>query len=506
MIPLDLHPDRLFPADPATRRLARALYATVRDLPIVSPHGHTDPHWFADNEPFPNASALLIVPDHYVFRMLYSQGVPLEALGVPRRDGDAASSAIRAQDLAPVRRALPPVPRHADAALARPRVRHGVRHRRAPDAESADRYFDRIAACLRDAGVPAARAVRALQHRSARDDRSPLDPLEHHRTIRDSGWRGRVVTAYRPDPVVDPAVRGLRGERRAVRRADRRGHGNVDGLPRRASRRGARSSSRWARPSTDHGHPTARTARPRPRRMPAPARPRAGGHDRRARKPSCSARQMLTEMARMSVDDGLVHADPPGRVPQPQPAGLRALRPRQGRRHPAAHRLRRSAEAAARSLRQRARLTLILFTLDETTYARELAPLAGHYPALRLGPPWWFHDSSRGHAALPRADDRDGRLLQHRRLQRRHARVPVDPRAPRRVRGASMCRFLATARRRAPARRGRGAASSRPRSPTRSREGGVSTVARYDASRRFTASGRPCARPGPAGRARTSAS
>ena len=86
-IPLNLHPDRLFPADPATRDLARRLYAAVKDLPIVSPHGHTDPQWFADDAPFANASALFITPDHYVFRMLYSQGVRLEALGIPRQDG-----------------------------------------------------------------------------------------------------------------------------------------------------------------------------------------------------------------------------------------------------------------------------------------------------------------------------------------------------------------------------------------------------------------------------------
>ena len=124
----NLHPDRLFPADPATRELARRLYATVKDLPIVSPHGHTDPQWFADDTPFANASALFITPDHYVFRMLYSQGMRLEDLGIPRRDGGAGRDR-RAQDLAHVRRALSPVPRHADAHVARPRVPHDIRHR-----------------------------------------------------------------------------------------------------------------------------------------------------------------------------------------------------------------------------------------------------------------------------------------------------------------------------------------------------------------------------------------
>ncbi len=127
-IPLNLHPDRLFPADPATRDLARRLYATVKDLPILSPHGHTDPQWFADDPPFANASALFITPDHYAFRMLYSQGMRLEDLGIPRRDGAPVE-----QDARKIWRTLAAnyhlFPRHADADVARPRVRHGVRHR-----------------------------------------------------------------------------------------------------------------------------------------------------------------------------------------------------------------------------------------------------------------------------------------------------------------------------------------------------------------------------------------
>jgi glucuronate isomerase len=82
-----LHSDRLFPADPTVRDIARRLYAAIRDLPIISPHGHTDPQWFADNAAFPDPAALLLIPDHYVFRMLYSQGIRLEDFGVRALDG-----------------------------------------------------------------------------------------------------------------------------------------------------------------------------------------------------------------------------------------------------------------------------------------------------------------------------------------------------------------------------------------------------------------------------------
>src|SRR5579875_3697538 len=90
-----LHEHRLFPAEGAARSVAVKLYETVRDLPIISPHGHTDPSWFAENKPFPNPTALFLQPDHYIFRMLYSQGISLESLGVPQQGstGDASAAA-----------------------------------------------------------------------------------------------------------------------------------------------------------------------------------------------------------------------------------------------------------------------------------------------------------------------------------------------------------------------------------------------------------------------------
>ncbi|HXT02613.1 MAG TPA: glucuronate isomerase, partial [Casimicrobiaceae bacterium] len=151
MIPLDLHPDRLFPADPATRRLARSLYDTVRDLPIVSPHGHTDPQWYADNAPFPDPSALFIVPDHYVFRMLYSQGIPLESLGVPPADDPAVSPPYDARAIWRLFAAHYALFRGTPTRLWLDHAFHtifGIDERLTSD--SADRYFDRISACLRE--------------------------------------------------------------------------------------------------------------------------------------------------------------------------------------------------------------------------------------------------------------------------------------------------------------------------------------------------------------------
>ena len=158
------------PPIPPTRELARALYATVKDLPIVSPHGHTDPQWFADDAPFADASALFITPDHYVFRMLYSQGIRLEDLGIPRRDGGPVEPDARKiwRTFAAHYHLFRGTPTRIwlDHAF-----HDGVRHRRAADAGVRRPLLRPHQRCARAAGVPAARAVRALQHRGDRDHR-----------------------------------------------------------------------------------------------------------------------------------------------------------------------------------------------------------------------------------------------------------------------------------------------------------------------------------------------
>jgi len=175
--PLTLHPDRLFPADSATRNVARRLYETVCDLPIVSPHGHTDARWFADNEPFADPSTLLIVPDHYVFRMLYSQGVALEDLGVPRRDGGPTEADSRAiwHRFASQYHLFRGTPTriwldHVFGTV------FGLDERLT--SESADRYFDRIAACLAQPEFRPRALFERFNIEVMATTESPLDPLD----------------------------------------------------------------------------------------------------------------------------------------------------------------------------------------------------------------------------------------------------------------------------------------------------------------------------------------
>ncbi|KWV16379.1 glucuronate isomerase [Xanthomonas translucens] len=390
---LSLHPDRLLPPEPGMRAIARRLYAQVAALPIVSPHGHTDPAWFAGDAPFANATELLLVADHYVFRMLYSQGVDLDALGIPRADGSRAAVDPRAAWRVFAERFH--LLRGTPSALWLNHVFHevfGLRVRL--DAASADLYYDRIGEALQTSAF----RPRALFDRFGIEviatTESPLDPLQHHAAIRASGWSGRVLTAYRPDAVIDPEHEQFPD---ALRRFGELTGEDVyawDGYLR-AHRQRRVFFAQMGATSTDHGHPSAATAD-----LSAAAaarlfaRVRDGGAS--AEDAELFRAQMLTEMAAMSVDDGLVMQLHPGCFRNHN----RALFARYGRDKGADLPLRTDYVHALKPLLDRfgntPGFTLILFTLDESTYARELAPLAGHYPALLLGPAWWFHDAPEG--------------------------------------------------------------------------------------------------------------
>jgi glucuronate isomerase len=393
MIPLSLHPDRLFSSDPAQRDLSRALYATIKQLPIVSPHGHTDPQWYADNEPFTNASALLITPDHYVFRMLYSQGVKLEDLAIPRRDGGPVE-----QDARKIWRTFATNYRLFRGTPTRVWLDHafqevfGVRERLTP--ESADRLFDQINDCLAKPEFRPRALFERFNIEVIATTESPLDPLAHHAKLRASGWKGRVVTAYRPDPTVDPEFEGfaanveklgqLAGEDSQTWRGYLTAHRN-----RRAFFKTMGATS------TDHGHPTAQTSDLGDTECQALLAKALKGTATTSEAEAFRG-QMLTEMAKMSLEDGLVMQIHPGSFRNHNPQ----VHQRFGRDKGADIPTRTDYVHALKALLDRfgneRDLTVILFTLDETAYSRELAPLAGHYPILRLGPPWWFYDSPEG--------------------------------------------------------------------------------------------------------------
>jgi len=388
-----VHEDRLFPADSATRSVARRLYEHVRTLPIVSPHGHTDPRWYAENEPFPDPARLFVVPDHYIFRMLYSQGIRLEDLGIRRRDGGLTETDARAiwRRFAEHYHLFRGTPTrlwldHAFATLFQLDCRLS--------ADTADLYFDTIAEALRSPEFRPRALFERFNIEVIATTESPLDDLHWHDMIRRSGWPGRVITAYRPDPVVDPEFEGFRDNLRRFAEITGEDTSTWQGYLSAHRKRRAFFKS-YGATSSDHGHPTARTANLAPsdaERL----------FERVSRGP-CSPEdaelfraQMLTEMARMSLEDGLVLQIHPGSFRNHNPVLFERFGRDMGADIPTPTDYVRALKPLLDAYGNEPELTIIVFTLDETAYSRELAPLAGHYPALRLGPAWWFYDAPEG--------------------------------------------------------------------------------------------------------------
>jgi glucuronate isomerase len=384
-----LHEDRLFPAEEKTRAIARRLYDGIKDLPIVSPHGHTQAGWFARNEPFPDPVTLFVQPDHYVFRMLYSQGISLEELEIgskpvkdPRKVWRIFASNYHLFRGTPSRLWL-------DYAFEK---LFGMQERLS--AKTADLYYDTIEGKLREKEfLPRALFERFRIEVLATTD-SPLDTLTDHKAIRESGWKGRIVPTFRPDPVVDPGFPGFIENVAALGKLTGEDTGTWRGYLRALEARRQFFKILGAT-ATDHGHITAKTADLGESKAEwLFGKVLEGEAD--AEHQELFRAQMLTEMARMSVEDGLVMQIHPGSVRNHNAQ----LHSKYGRDMGADIPGRTDYVHALKPLLDRfgneSKLTIILFTLDETVFSRELAPLAGHYPCLRLGPPWWFLDSPEG--------------------------------------------------------------------------------------------------------------
>ncbi|MCO5063037.1 MAG: glucuronate isomerase [Rhizobiaceae bacterium] len=385
--------DLLFAPDDRSRSIARNLYAEIKNLPIISPHGHTEPRWYAENQNFPDPSQLLIVPDHYIFRMLFSQGIRLEDLGVPTLDGAVVEKDSRA--------------------IWRRFAEHYFLFRGTPTrawldytfenlfglcepltAGNADAHYDAIADALkRDDFKPRALFERFNIEAISTTD-GALDDLKWHRMIRESGWKGRVIPAYRPDSVVDPDFEGFAGN--LDRLAEITGCDTASWKGYLDAHRARRDYFKsFGATSTDHGHATADTANLEP----AEAEKlfdaiRAGKTDGAQRQ--LFRAQMLTELARMSADDDLVMQIHPGSFRNHAPGMFARFGRDKGFDIPTRTDYVRALKPLLDAVGTDPRVSVIVFTLDETSYARELAPLAGVYPALKLGPAWWFHDSPEG--------------------------------------------------------------------------------------------------------------
>ena len=390
---LVLHEDRFFDPEPSVRRVARALYDETRLLPLVCPHGHVDPRLLAEDAPFPEPTALLVAPDHYIVRLLYSRGVPMEALGIPTRDGTPVETNPR--------RVWQRFGEHYHLFRGMPSgvwLDHELHEvfgvRRKLTGETAQAVYDEIAERL---ATPEFRP-RALYERFRIEvlvttDRA-TDALEHHRAIRDSGWGGRVLPTFRPDALFQLAAPGWRGELAALEALEGATVADVGGFVRALSARRAYFRGLGATAS-DHGVVEPYTARLSDDDAERLFQRALDGAVTAADQRAFEA-HMLMEMARLSADDGLVMQLHAGALRDHNGQVAARFGPDRGGDIPVATEYTRNLRPLLEAYGNDPRLTLVLFTLDESTYARELAPLAGHYPAVRLGPPWWFHDSIQG--------------------------------------------------------------------------------------------------------------
>ena len=385
--------DLLFPAEPGRRAIARELYALVRDQPLISPHGHVDPGVLADDEPFPDPARLIIVPDHYLTRMLLSQGIPPASLGVPSRNGGSVEQDGRAiwQLFAQHWHLFRGTPSRLWLERTFETV-FGVGTRLAP--ETADEVYDAIAARLAEPDFRPRALFERFNIEVLATTESPLDDLARHAKLAADGWGGpggRVITTFRPDDVVDMEFDGWPA---AVARL---GELTGEDTCRYAGYLAALQSRREAfiaagATSSDHGHPTART-------LDLPETEAAALYAKGLRGEATAAdaeafrAHMLVEFARMSIEDGLVMQLHPGSVRNHN----RWLYTEHGRDVggdiPQATDYTHALAPLLDRYGNEPRLRVVLYTLDEYTFTRELAPLAGGYAALYLGAPWWFLDS-----------------------------------------------------------------------------------------------------------------
>src|SRR5665213_743066 len=387
-----LNVERLFPAEGTARAVAAKLYDTVRDLPIISPHGHTDPQWFADNQPFPDPSALFIQPDHYIFRMLYSQGISMESLGIPQLDGKQSADPrevwrIFARNYYLFRGT--PTRLWIDYAFSE---QFGLKDRLS--AENADEYYDAIDRKLRTPEFLPRALFDSFRLEVLATTDAAFDSLEQHKKIKASGWKGRVLPTFRPDAVVDAEYAGFRQNLEKLGEVSNEDVSTYAGYLTALRKRRAYFKENGCT-ATDHGHLTAMTADLSPNQATALYERIYTGKTSPGDVELFQA-QMLTEMAGMSVEDGLTMQLHPGSIRNHNRVVYEKFGRDKGADIPSPTEYVRGLRPLLSKYGNEPGFTFILFTLDESTFSRELAPLAGHYPCLRLGPPWWFHDSPEG--------------------------------------------------------------------------------------------------------------
>jgi len=390
---MTLNPFRIFDPEPQVRQIAFELYSMVRDLPLISPHGHVEPRLLAENKPFPNPTELILIPDHYIYRLLYSQGIPLATLGIPTLDGSRVEQDPRKiwQIFADNFYLFAGTPTGIWLTQELEEV-FGISEKLT--TANGQKIYEQLEAKLREPAFLPRKLFERFKLAVLTTTDAPADPLVFHRQIRASGWPGRVIPCFRPDALFEINAPAWKSELTALEKASGMAIGNFRQFISSLENRRAYFKQCGA-VSTDQGIES-----PYTHYLSASEIETIFQHALRGSvsvQETCAFQaHMLMEMARMSIADGLVMQIHAGVMRNHNRLVFEKFGINKGCDIPVTTEFTRNLAELLNIFGNDPRLTLVVFTADESPYARELAPLAGHYPALKLGAAWWFHDSLQG--------------------------------------------------------------------------------------------------------------
>ena len=388
-----LNPNRYFDPNPKVREVANELYTSIKDLPIISPHGHVDPKIFAENTSFPSPTELILIPDHYIYRMLYSQGISLEELGIPTQDGTPVE-----KDHKKIWQIFGD---HFYLYAGTPTgswLKHefedvfGITEKL--NGKNALEIYEQISQKLQTPEFLPRTLFDKFNIEVLSTTDGASDSLQHHKQIIESGWTGKIIPSFRPDIVVNILAANWKSEIDKLSSASRIDVADYKSFIKAIENR-RRFFIEMGAVATDQGILSPYTHHLSDVEADAIFQRGLSGKatvdDGRL-----FIANMLMEMARMSTEDGLVMQIHPGSFRNHNEVIFNRFGLDKGCDIPIQTEYTKNLHELLNKYGNNPNLTIIIFTLDESNYARELAPLAGHYPALKLGPAWWFHDSIEG--------------------------------------------------------------------------------------------------------------
>jgi glucuronate isomerase len=388
-----LHEDRFFDPDQEVRKNAREIYNSIKDLPIISPHGHVDPKLFAENKAFPNPTELILIPDHYLFRMLYSQGISLESLGIPTTDGTEVEKDPRKiwQLFADNYYLFNGTPSGVwlDHEF---NIVFGIKQKL--NSKNAIKVYDELNEKINSAEFLPRSLYEKFRIEVISTTDAATDTLGYHKKINESSWKGRVIPCFRPDGVTDLSNKNWKANIQLLGETVGEEIGSFSQYINALEKRRKYFKEKGAT-STDHG-----VFSPYTHELDKSAVEKIFHKALKGNATEDDAKlfnaHMLMEMARMSTEDGLVMQIHAGAYRNHNPVIFERFGPDKGCDIPIQTDYTNNLKNLLNKYGNNSDFTVIVFTLDETTYSRELAPLAGHYPSMKLGPAWWFHDSIEG--------------------------------------------------------------------------------------------------------------